>query len=170
MPVRVAGAAATATATRRRAQPAEVRRLPGGARADQLLEIRAAAGATIGVDGHSRKMSRGTEEQKSSSGAEEQVKPAPRATTFGGMATPTLTKHELPAALGNILVDVRAGGRGSPRPAVVVMHGFKGFKDWGMFPPLAERLAQAGFSAVSFNASGSGVDESGEFVWPERFG
>jgi alpha-beta hydrolase superfamily lysophospholipase len=50
------------------------------------------------------------------------------------------------------------------------MHGFKGFKDWGMFPPLAERLAQAGFTAVTFNASGSGVDDSGEFVWPERFG
>ncbi len=86
------------------------------------------------------------------------------------MATPTLTKHRLPGALGEILVDVRAAGRGSPRPAVVVMHGFKGFKDWGMFPPLAERLAQSGFTAVSFNASGSGVDESGEFVWPERFG
>ena len=86
------------------------------------------------------------------------------------MATPTLTQHTLPGVLGEILVDVRAGGRDSPRPAVVVMHGFKGFKDWGMFPPLAERLAQAGFSAVSFNASGSGVDESGEFVWPERFG
>jgi dienelactone hydrolase len=86
------------------------------------------------------------------------------------MATPTLTKHRLPGALGEILVDVRAAGRASPRPAVVVMHGFKGFKDWGMFPPLAERLAQSGFTAVSFNASGSGVDESGEFVWPERFG
>ena len=67
-------------------------------------------------------------------------------------------------------MDVRAGGRESPRPAVVVMHGFKGFKDWGMFPPLAERLAQAGFTAVSFNASGSGVDQTGEFVWAERFG
>ncbi len=86
------------------------------------------------------------------------------------MATATLSKHTLPGALGEILVDVRAGGRGSPRPAVVVMHGFKGFKDWGMFPPLAERLAQAGFTAVSFNASGSGVDETGELVWPERFG
>jgi dipeptidyl aminopeptidase/acylaminoacyl peptidase len=86
------------------------------------------------------------------------------------MATPTLTRHVLPGALGEILVDVRAGGRGSPRPAIVVMHGFKGFKDWGMFPPLSERLAQAGFTAVSFNASGSGVDESGQFVWPERFG
>ncbi len=86
------------------------------------------------------------------------------------MSTPTLTRHTLPGVLGDLLVDVRAGGRSSPRPAVVVMHGFKGFKDWGMFPPFAERLAQAGFTAVSFSASGSGVDDSGEFVWPERFG
>ena len=86
------------------------------------------------------------------------------------MATPSLTKHVLPGALGDILIDVRAGGRESSRPAVVVVHGFKGFKDWGMFPRLAERLAQAGFSAVSFNMSGSGVDDTGEFAWPERFG
>ncbi len=86
------------------------------------------------------------------------------------MATPTLTKHVLPGSLGDILVDVRAGGRNSPRPAVVVVHGFKGFKDWGMFPPLAERLARAGFATVTFNLSGSGVDDAGEFVWPERFG
>jgi uncharacterized protein len=86
------------------------------------------------------------------------------------MATPTLTKHRLPGILGEILVDVRAGGRDTPRPAVVVVPGFKGFKDWGMFPPLATRLAQAGFSAVTLNPSGSGVDDSGEFVWAERFG
>ena len=35
---------------------------------------------------------------------------------------------------------------------------------------LAERLALAGYTAVAYNASGSGVDDSGEFVWPERFG
>ena len=86
------------------------------------------------------------------------------------MATPSLTKHTLPGALGDILIDVRAGGRDTSRPAVLVLHGFKGFKDWGMFPPLAERLAQAGFTAVSFNVSGSGVDDAGEFAWPERFG
>ena len=86
------------------------------------------------------------------------------------MATPILTKHTFPGALGDILIDVRAGGRESPRPAVIVMHGFKGFKDWGMFPPLADRLAQAGFNAVSFNTSGSGVNDAGDFVWPERFG
>jgi dienelactone hydrolase len=86
------------------------------------------------------------------------------------MATPTLTKHSLPGALGQILVDVLAGGRSSPRPAVIVIHGFKGFKDWGMFPHLAERLARAGFTAVSFNLSGSGVDDAGEFSLPDRFG
>lgn len=86
------------------------------------------------------------------------------------MATPKLTKHSLAGALGPILVDVRGGGRPSPRPAVVVLHGFKGFKDWGMFPPFSERLARAGFTAVTPNLSGSGVDDSGEFTLPERFG
>jgi dienelactone hydrolase len=86
------------------------------------------------------------------------------------MATPSLTAHELPGTLGPILVDVRAAGRDMPRPAVVIVHGFKGFKDWGMFPPLADRLARAGFVAVSFNLSGSGVDAAGNFSFPERFG
>lgn len=85
------------------------------------------------------------------------------------MATPSLTRHRLPGYLGDILVDVRTGDRLRPRPAVLVLHGFKGFKDWGMFPPLAERLARAGFAAVSFNLSGSGVDDAGEFTFPERF-
>jgi pimeloyl-ACP methyl ester carboxylesterase len=86
------------------------------------------------------------------------------------MATPTLTKHSLPGSLGEILIDVRAGGRASTRPAVLVLHGFKGFKDWGMFPPLSQRLAQAGFTVVSPNLSGSGVDDKGDFSLPERFG
>jgi dienelactone hydrolase len=86
------------------------------------------------------------------------------------MATPTLTKHSLPGSLGPVLIDIRAGGRDSPRPAVLVLHGFKGFKDWGMFPHLAERLALAGFVAVSPNLSGSGVDDAGEFTLPDRFG
>src|SRR3954468_14441695 len=86
------------------------------------------------------------------------------------MATPALTKHSLPGVLGQILIDVRSGGRKTSRPAVVVLHGFKGFKDWGMFPHLAERLARAGFTAISFNVSGSGVDDAGEFSLPHRFG
>src|SRR5690349_24492678 len=86
------------------------------------------------------------------------------------MATPTLTEHTLPGTLGEILVTVRAGGRESPRPAVVLLHGFKGFRSWGFFPTLADRLAKAGFTVVSYNASGSGVDAMGEIVHPDRFG
>ncbi|MEO8031351.1 MAG: alpha/beta fold hydrolase [Gemmatimonadota bacterium] len=86
------------------------------------------------------------------------------------MATPTLTKHQISGSLGPILIDVRAGGRDSPRPAVILVHGFKGFKDWGVFPVLAERLARAGFVAVSINVSGSGFDDAGNSAWPERFG
>jgi pimeloyl-ACP methyl ester carboxylesterase len=86
------------------------------------------------------------------------------------MATPTLTKHSLAGVLGEILIDVRAGGRTSPRPAVIVLHGFKGFKDWGMFPKLAERLALGGLTAVTLNLSGSGVDDAGDFSLIERFG
>ncbi|HET7042666.1 MAG TPA: alpha/beta fold hydrolase, partial [Gemmatimonadales bacterium] len=86
------------------------------------------------------------------------------------MATPSLTEHSFPGALGEILVTVRAGGRDSPRPAVVLVHGFKGFRSWGFFPALAERLARAGFTVVTYNASGSGVDANGDFVLPDRFG
>lgn len=86
------------------------------------------------------------------------------------MATPTLSRHTTPGVLGPILVDIRTSDRVSPRPAVLIVHGFKGFKDWGMFPTLAERMARAGFTAVSFNLSGSGVDNDGNFSFPQRFG
>lgn len=86
------------------------------------------------------------------------------------MATPRLTRHTLPGVLGPLLVDVRSGDPAAGRAAVIIHHGFKGFKDWGMFPVLADRLARAGFTAVSFNVSGSGVDDTGEFVFPDRFG
>lgn len=86
------------------------------------------------------------------------------------MATPTLTRHTVPGVLGPIAVDIRTSERRAPRPAVLILPGFKGFKEWGMFPALAERVARAGFNAVSINVSGAGVDRDGRFVFPERFG
>ncbi len=42
--------------------------------------------------------------------------------------------------------------------ALVVCHGFKGFKDWGFFPYLCGELAgRTGARVVSFNFSGNGV-------------
>ncbi|MDE2290657.1 MAG: alpha/beta hydrolase [Elusimicrobia bacterium] len=86
------------------------------------------------------------------------------------MATPTLTSHALLGALGPILVDVRSAARTEGRPAVILLPGFKGFKDWAFFPPLAERLARAGLAAVTVSVGGSGVDAAGEFTELDRFG
>jgi dienelactone hydrolase len=85
------------------------------------------------------------------------------------MATVVLSHHELPGALGPILVDVRTANRATPQPAVLVMHGFKGFKDYAFLPVIAERIARAGFTALTFSVSGSGVDAHGNFVFPDRF-
>jgi len=88
------------------------------------------------------------------------------------VATPRLASLVLRGADGgDLYVDVRTAARaGGVRPAVVICHGFKGFKDWGFFPVLAERLAIAGFTAVSFNFSGSGVGPRSEVAdEPERW-
>ena len=52
--------------------------------------------------------------------------------------------------------------RANPRALVVIVHGFKGFKDWGFFPWLAEHLCQHRFAAVRFNMSRSGIGEDPE--------
>lgn len=54
------------------------------------------------------------------------------------------------------------------RPAVLVLHGFKGFMHWGFFPHLSRRLAQAGYVCVSFNFSGSGIGDDHETVADPR--
>jgi dienelactone hydrolase len=85
------------------------------------------------------------------------------------MATPLLIHHTLPGALGPILVDVRTTPRESAMPAVLIHHGFKGFKDFALLPAFADRLARAGFTAVTVSVSGSGVDEAGNFTHLDRF-
>ncbi len=41
---------------------------------------------------------------------------------------------------------------------LIFIHGFKGFKDWGGFPYMMNKLAEAGFSTAGFNFSFNGVD------------
>lgn len=52
---------------------------------------------------------------------------------------------------------------GNGAPTILIAHGFKGFMGWGMFPWLADRLADAGFRAVRFDFSHNGADENGDF-------
>ncbi len=68
--------------------------------------------------------------------------------------------------------DLRLPEGPAPRAAVIVAHGFKGFKDWGFFPHLCERLAGEGFAVVSFNFSLNGVHPSAptEFSDLDAFG
>lgn len=85
------------------------------------------------------------------------------------MATPSLTTHSLPGAVGPIGVEVRTARRARPGPAVVLVPGFKSFPAWGFYPFTGDRLARAGCAAVTVNLSGSGADERGEFTRLDRF-
>lgn len=50
----------------------------------------------------------------------------------------------------------------NPRALVVVVHGFKGFKDWGFFPWVAQHLMRHRFAVCRFNMSRSGIGEDPE--------
>jgi uncharacterized protein len=51
-----------------------------------------------------------------------------------------------------------------PRGVVVIVHGFKGFKEWGFFPWISSRFAEACVASVRFDMSRSGIGERpGEF-------
>ncbi|MDX2191732.1 MAG: alpha/beta fold hydrolase [Gemmatimonadales bacterium] len=86
------------------------------------------------------------------------------------MATPRRRAFALPGALGPVSMEVRAAPGMPALPAVVILHGFKGFKEWGFLPPFAERVARAGCTAVTLTVSGAGVDDQCSFSLPERFG
>ena len=49
-------------------------------------------------------------------------------------------------------------------PAVVLVHGFKGFARFAFLPSVAESLASAGITTVAFDFSGSGVGEDRQNV------
>jgi pimeloyl-ACP methyl ester carboxylesterase len=69
---------------------------------------------------------------------------------------------------GDLHLPSKKGGK--PVPVAVICHGFKGFKDWGFFPYLAESLAHAGFAAVRFNFSHNGVStDFDNFTCLEKF-
>ena len=57
--------------------------------------------------------------------------------------------------------EVRVAEGRKPKSAVVVCHGFKGFRTWGPWPALARALAAHGHAAVTFDFSHSGVGADG---------
>ncbi len=54
--------------------------------------------------------------------------------------------------------------------AVVICHGFKGFAHFSFFPYVAGQLAEAGYRAITFDFSGSGIGKDREnFTNPDAF-
>jgi pimeloyl-ACP methyl ester carboxylesterase len=77
----------------------------------------------------------------------------------------TRTGFEIRPADGGppIRGDLRVAEGAKPKTAVVLVHGFKGFRNWGAWPALMRELALAGHAAVSFDFSRNGIGPDGEF-------
>ena len=85
------------------------------------------------------------------------------------------TPFELEPRPGEILRGDLWSGAPTVEPAgraVLVCHGFKGFKDWGFFPHAARHLAgHLACPVVTFNFTGSGIGaDLQNFTEPDAFG
>jgi uncharacterized protein len=60
--------------------------------------------------------------------------------------------------------EVRIPDAPPARTAILTIHGYRGFKDWGFWPLVCDRLTAAGHAVVSFNFSGSGVRPGDEDI------
>lgn len=54
-------------------------------------------------------------------------------------------------------LDLYSSDPSELKPAVIIVHGFKGFKDWGFFPLAGEYFAAIGYHAILFNFSHNGI-------------
>ena len=74
---------------------------------------------------------------------------------------PAVREIEIRArARAPVRADLRKAPSGGGRALVVVCHGFLGYKRWGFFPYLSDRLAGAGFDVLTMSFSLNGVDEA----------
>lgn len=66
--------------------------------------------------------------------------------------------------------DVHIPAQDQPRCVVIMTHGFLGYKDYGMFPFLAQSFADAGFITHRYNLAHSGMTNQSEtFEHPDLF-
>lgn len=55
-----------------------------------------------------------------------------------------------------MVADVFFNNTQQPKPIVIFCHGYKGFKDWGAWPFMAQKFATNGFFVITFNFSHNG--------------
>ena len=94
-----------------------------------------------------------------------QVRPGVNAAKGRCMKIESLTLPGVDFQLTAVLTRAAAPGH-----VVVLAHGFKGFMDWGCWPWVAERFAEAGVSCLRFNFSHNGTGGDPQvFTELERF-
>ncbi|GGF94413.1 hypothetical protein GCM10010912_44210 [Paenibacillus albidus] len=70
-----------------------------------------------------------------------------------------MTRHfQIPAGDDAVLRCTHFPAQAEAKSLIVIAHGYKGFKDWGMFPYLAEILSR-GHEVITFNFSHAGIGE-----------
>jgi len=82
-----------------------------------------------------------------------------------------MTEWTLTGSAGQpILGNTHTPDSGKPVGVLIISHGFKGYKDYGFFPHLADAAADAGLIAHRFNFSHSGMTNRIEtFERPDLF-
>ena len=72
----------------------------------------------------------------------------------------------------SITYDIRYIENGQPKPILIFVHGFKGFKDWGPFNLVSEYFADLKYVFLKFNLSHNGTTPEAplEFADLEAFG
>lgn len=68
-------------------------------------------------------------------------------------------------------LDLRFISGGNPKPLILFLHGFKGFKDWGPFDAMASAFASEGFifAKMNFSHNGTTPEHPTEFVDLQAF-
>lgn len=76
---------------------------------------------------------------------------------------------QVPLENGDVLRCSRFPAQSTPESLILIAHGYKGFKDWGMFPYAAEFLSRSN-EVVTFNFSHNGIgDKADEFTELDKF-
>lgn len=72
----------------------------------------------------------------------------------------------------SIPLDLTFDSNQNQKGLIIFVHGFKGFKDWGTHPLLAQYFAEHGFSFLKFNFSHNGmsIENQMDFTDLEAFG
>ena len=60
-----------------------------------------------------------------------------------------------------VVFDIAYTENQQPKPIIIFVHGFKGFKDWGPFPLMSDYFAKQGYVFLKLNLSHNGTTPAG---------